>query len=449
MSNLSENQKNDEILNKPEVIVEYDNSETIYPSDLILYLDKLWGLKGKSLCLNLNNRDVRWKITSKNIRDAGFPNVERVSSTWYKNNESFNKDIKYVFNRINLITGSSFDISKLIFNEGEPIVELTGENKSITLRNAALACKITHLKIWLNLLDSDYDYYVYFEDDIEFLKNFAQNFMNIMNIENSLEAEGKIPVWDAFFQDTFYLNRNAKPNIIKSISSFDYPEHNIKLEKLIDKFANAHFVIIKKINIVKMIKGLFPFNGNQIDVLIYNCVEKFNLNFYSVTGICKQNAFCSDIQNKIPLEDYQKYFRNVLLSQLKVNFPNINSESFIQKYIDKEIFEEDFNPQDFEYNVKDELKYLKTTVVDYLFCRRRGLKFNEGTSNYLLNLLEMLNDIETTNKNKRNVNIVTKIKNQITKINNYVIKNKHTIEKTTRMALGLSIIFYTVIYKSL
>jgi hypothetical protein len=86
MSNLSENQKNDEILNKPEVIVEYDNSETIYPSDLILYLDKLWGLKGKSLCLNLNNRDVRWKITSKNIRDAGFPNVERVSSTWYKNN---------------------------------------------------------------------------------------------------------------------------------------------------------------------------------------------------------------------------------------------------------------------------------------------------------------------------------------------------------------------------
>jgi GR25 family glycosyltransferase involved in LPS biosynthesis len=417
--------------------VKRGNSETIYQGDLISDLNKLWNLKGKSICLSLDERIYRWNITKIQISQAGFPNTERFKSTWYMDDEIFNSDIKYVFGEVNRLTGTNFDLSKLLYHEGRAIEPLIGYNSQITFDRAPLACLITHVRAWLDLLNSDYDYYIYFEDDVEFIRDFAKNFLNMMYMEQDLEMKNAISKWDAFFIDTFLLNWHSN-NIITSFPAINHPNHNIILEKLTKSFARCHFVIIKKDNVQKILQSVFPSLTSQIDTLIYKSVDKFNLNLYSINGLTRQDVFCSDVQSKINMESYQEEARNDLLKEIKSLFPNINADEFIYKYIDIMIIEKDFNPQELEYVVKDEHKDLKNNLWTYLYKRRRGEYFNNGTSNYLLNLLETLAIVKENEKL-----LMIRRNNTICKLfTDTIIENKVVIEKSLRLIIGLGIGFY-------
>jgi len=53
-------------------------------------------------------------------------------------------------------------------------------------RKGFIGCALSHYEIWLNLLeDTNNDYYIIFEDDIEFSNNFTNNFNYINNVINN------------------------------------------------------------------------------------------------------------------------------------------------------------------------------------------------------------------------------------------------------------------------
>ena len=110
----------------------------------------------KTFVINLDRRSDRWEMFKKNSKD-----YERFSAV----------DGKEIKNSIQL---------QQIF-----------ENNDYHMRRGMVGCLLSHVKLYIQLINqSEYDYYMILEDDVEFTPNFEEKYNNMLN---------KVSDWDFIF----------------------------------------------------------------------------------------------------------------------------------------------------------------------------------------------------------------------------------------------------------
>ena len=156
------------------------------------------------------------------------------------------------------------------------------------LTNSQIGCALSHIKIYKNFVQSEFEYAFILEDDAIFLKNFTINLKNfiIKNLKfkrqilllseikefyktpiDKIDNYEVVKVTNAFFTHAYFINKEAAKSIIK----FNYP---------IKTWAD-NFVLFKLYCDVKL-TGLNPYLLDQDKTNFFSTVElqkNFKKNF--------------------------------------------------------------------------------------------------------------------------------------------------------------------------
>ena len=116
----------------------------------------------KTYIVNLDRRPDRWENFIKNAKDLDFLNYERFSA----------------------VDG------KLIKNSSQ--LQQIFESNDYYMRRGMVGCLLSHVKIYTELINSEYDYFTVLEDDVEFTPDFKNKYDNIMSQVNNKN-------WDLIF----------------------------------------------------------------------------------------------------------------------------------------------------------------------------------------------------------------------------------------------------------
>ena len=182
--------------------------------------------------------------------------------------------------KISAIDGVNIDISKIPLSEvakGElKQIETTGfRTKHYQLTRGAIGCYLSHVKVWKNIIDNNYNNGLIFEDDVNLPKNFNKK-----------------------------MNASIK-NIPKDWDIILFGFHCKDCEQMLDyrkvnRFILLHCYAISNTAIVKILKtqSLFPIQ-QQIDSYLSELSEDI-LNIYTVKNpIINQSGSRTDIQMPI------------------------------------------------------------------------------------------------------------------------------------------------------
>jgi hypothetical protein len=123
-------------------------------------VEKVSEQKFKTYVVNLDRRPDRWEIFKKNATE--IDNYERFSAV----------DGKLIKNSTQL---------QQIF-----------ESNDYYMRRGMVGCLLSHIKIYTELINSEYNYFTILEDDVEFTPDFKNKFDNIMTQVNNKN-------WDLIF----------------------------------------------------------------------------------------------------------------------------------------------------------------------------------------------------------------------------------------------------------
>jgi GR25 family glycosyltransferase involved in LPS biosynthesis len=106
----------------------------------------------KTFVVNLDRRRDRWESFIKNADSSiKFLNYERFSAV-------DGKDIK-----------NSCQLQQIF------------ENNDYNMRRGMVGCLLSHVKLYTDLINSNYDYFIILEDDIEFTPNFEDKYNNVFS----------------------------------------------------------------------------------------------------------------------------------------------------------------------------------------------------------------------------------------------------------------------------
>jgi len=199
---------------------------------------------------------------------------------------SSNYNLKIPFEIFNAIDGSQLNLSKLISNN---IIGETGlrsiENKKriyhyeLTNLNA-IGCFLSHYYLWHQILNTNGDNFLIFEDDTIFnsISLYEINY-RLSNIPND---------WD------IYLLSN--PN-----SAYQ------KTNKKVHRFFLLNAYIINKKGINKIIDKCFPIN-QQLDSFLSDLTTDLNIYIHDKYNYYKQsNDFKTDIQDNSPELSFERF----------------------------------------------------------------------------------------------------------------------------------------------
>jgi GR25 family glycosyltransferase involved in LPS biosynthesis len=112
-------------------------------------------------------------------------NLDRRSDRW----DSFKKNAANVIDFMNYERFSAID-GKIIKNTSQ--LQQIFESNDYYMRRGMVGCLLSHVKISTELINSDYDYFVVLEDDVEFTPDFKNKFDRIMSQVNNKN-------WDLIF----------------------------------------------------------------------------------------------------------------------------------------------------------------------------------------------------------------------------------------------------------
>ena len=108
----------------------------------------------KTYIVNLDRRPDRWETFVKNAKDVEFLNYERFSA----------------------VDG------KMIKNSSQ--LQQIFESNDYYMRRGMVGCLLSHVKIYTELINSEYDYFTVLEDDVEFTPDFKNKYDNIFTQVN-------------------------------------------------------------------------------------------------------------------------------------------------------------------------------------------------------------------------------------------------------------------------
>lgn len=232
---------------------------------------KLFEKKFKTFVINLKNRPDRFEKIKDNeiIKKLNFQRFEAIDGSLLKPNEKLQRIFE--FNDYNM-------------------------------RQGMVGCALSHIKLYIQLLKSNEDFYIIFEDDIEFTNNFLEKFDKVLE---SLPSNWDLcylsyHLWKKFRNDEF-LSRNQPVNIEK---------WNLRQSFNISMGGTTAYMISKKgaIQLLNYINSVSMTNG--IDTM-----QQKTANFFNVFYCKPQLVFseCSDPERKVDT-DIQYNFNSLSIS---------------------------------------------------------------------------------------------------------------------------------------
>jgi len=173
--------------------------------------------------------------------------------------------------RIDRLTDLSIPFEYEIFEATDGMEVFTDFRKK---NRGILGCLDSHKRLLSVMENSDYDFVLIFEDDVEFCENFLEKFWLSYN---SLPNQ-----WDMFYLG----GNNIEPPI----------NYNTYLDK-ITKVYTTHAYMINKKFIPIILKSIEQSQSIKIDV-IFSEIHRSSNCFMSNPKLCFQKKGYSDIENK-------------------------------------------------------------------------------------------------------------------------------------------------------
>jgi GR25 family glycosyltransferase involved in LPS biosynthesis len=234
--------------------------------------------KSKETYINVDNNI---KLSSKDF-DVYLINMPQkkdrlINFTKYYNNS----DLKFKqFNILPAIVGKDLNLIEFVSPEGyKQILELekTGNRKHhYDLSRGAVGCYLSHLSIYKQIVNSNYNYGIIFEDDSEMIQDIYKNMIEGLN---------KIPNnWDILLLGHICIKCDINTEYTK-----------------VHRFWGTHSYIIKKESADKLLKYLDKPLSKQIDADMSLLVKRGIINIYALNmSLAMQSTkFYSDIQSDV------------------------------------------------------------------------------------------------------------------------------------------------------
>lgn len=228
-----------------------------------------------------NNVDNKIKLSSKDF-DVYVINMTQKKDRLINFSKYYNNsDLKFKqFNIFPAIVGKDLNLIEYVSPEGyKQILELekTGHRKHhYDLSRGAVGCYLSHLSIYKQIVKSNSNYGIIFEDDSEMIEDFYKNIIEGLN---------KIPDnWDIFLLGHICIKCDINTEYTK-----------------VHRFWGTHSYIIKKESAAKLLKYLDKPLSKQIDADMSLLVKRGIINIYALnTSLAMQsNNFYSDIQSDV------------------------------------------------------------------------------------------------------------------------------------------------------
>ena len=257
-------------------------------------------LKLKTYILNLDRRPDRWDNFVKNSSELNFLKYER-------------------FSAVDGDKVSSTTQLQRIFN-----------NNDYNMKVGMVGCLMSHIKMYIELIYSDYDVYCILEDDIEFTSNFQNKFLNIFQ-------QLKNNNWDLVYLGHHLRNLNDKEYSYNNASIPTIQKTNVYQSFQLSLGGTIGYLITKS-GAQKLLDFISETGStNCIDTLQQKSANILNIyycNPHLIYSECVrgQNEIDTDIQNNLKsltlsfetkVDDEVNFYKNNNLNILKLDFENI------------------------------------------------------------------------------------------------------------------------------
>ena len=267
------------------------------------------------------------KVPSLNLNMKTYViNLDRRPDRW----EAFQKheEPKYLnYERFSAIDGSKLE-------NGEQLQRIFDGN-DYNMREGMVGCAMSHIKLYIELVNSSYEFFCIFEDDIEFVPNFKEKFLHLY--------KNLPPDWDMCYlghhlwnKSEEYFDKTALPTSERwdTIKSLKYSIGGTGGYIISKKGANA---MLEFINVVGMTNGIDTMQQKAADTLhIYYCKphliysENYTQNNKCDTDIqYNLNSLTIHIEKRLlQEEEFYSKFTNIVKTSVEPNFESLKEVTF-------------------------------------------------------------------------------------------------------------------------
>lgn len=320
------------------------------------------------------------------------------------------KNLSLKIRRFNAIDGK-----KILPNEQ---LQRIFQGNDYNMRSGMVACALSHMQLWIDLINSDKDFFLIFEDDISFVDNFDNKFNYLLN---------NLPLdWDICYLGHTLWNHSKSPSHFDQIN-FPIFEKKNDIESLNYSMGGTFAYLISKKGAFCILDYINLYGmTNCIDTMQQKAASQINL-FYTVPLLVYSNNPSSNIQSdfssldlgRVPnislypdrLKIYGRFDISHAISYKNTNtstiFIPISEMSHVSETIQSDFFPFDKTDQgniyDFVFFIKKALtdSDINITVNDFISNDRKILFPHEKPQNlfdiYKIKFQNLLNSIKSNN----------------------------------------------------
>ncbi len=283
-------------------------------------------IKVKTCVVNLDRREDRWEQFTKNDNDVSFLDYKRFSAVDGKN-------LKWSRQLGRIFDGNDYN-----------------------WRRGLVGCALSHIQLWIDLLNSDYDAFVVLEDDVDFVPNFENKLYHAYN-------EIKDTDWDLLYLGHHLYKRYATE---KTYDKKNYPtcEKWNRLISITRSMGGTGGYIVSK----KGALGLLNFINergmtNGIDTMQQKSADDLNV-YYANPHLIYSECFTGDNKDTVDTDiqfdfDSLKRSFDTRLEEEHVFWKELGQDPFVTHlYLDNPEKVFIFNTEDVE-NYKERIEKLE------------------------------------------------------------------------------------------
>lgn len=171
----------------------------------------------------------------------------------------------------------------------------------------AIGCYMSHITLWKQLLESDQDMFLIFEDDVDINNNIDNLMVKTNDYINTINKKD----WDVIF-----LGYSLISLLNNDVS--DIPDDEYKITNII---YGLHAYIINKKGATKLLEKALPIVDQLDSYMSYMAIMR-NVNMYKPTELLfiQNNIKASSIQTDMSIKPFITQFNNHIVSSIIMFF---------------------------------------------------------------------------------------------------------------------------------
>ncbi len=203
------------------------------------------------------------------------------------------------------------------------------ENNDYNMRKGIVGCALSHLQIWIELIKSNKDFYLIFEDDVTIQDNFKTKLRKILNDIDYKQY------------DILFLGHHSKIKDLNNVNNITIKKYN-SVDSLKESYGGAFSYIITKNGAQKMLEYINTCGmPNAIDTMQQKAADFIDIYYIQPSLVtsdchCFNNNIDTDIQKDIN-STVSMNIENIITEELinleSFNIQSIKSYDELIKYI--------------------------------------------------------------------------------------------------------------------